>query len=105
MDNGHDAGVLPTSDPLHRFLADEVLARILGVMGGPPVFDVHQLDGGAIAFLYSDRRSGTRIVGKFYGNKWLYGSRSGHAQLRASLMRREFGKPPTGAGVGFGCAA
>ena len=90
MSNGHYAGVLPVGDPLHGFLAREVLGRVLGLPGPPPVFDVHQLDAGAVTFLYSERRTGARVVGKFYGNKWLYGSRDGHAELRASLMRREF---------------
>jgi tRNA A-37 threonylcarbamoyl transferase component Bud32 len=87
--SGRHVGVLPADDPLHRLLAEEVLAEA-PARGGRAVFDVYQLDGSGTVFRYADRHSSFGAVGKFYGSKWLHGRQSGEPDLRATLMRREF---------------
>lgn len=82
-------GVLPAGDPLHGFLRKDVLEGALGLEGCAPVFDVYALAEGSTLFRYVDRQTGADVVGKFYGNKWLYASQNGEPELRASLMWRE----------------
>lgn len=87
---GRYLGVLPPEDPLHGFLAREVLEGALGLAGCAPVFDVYALADFSTLFRYVDRQTGAGVVGKFYGNKWLHGRQDGEPELRAALMWREF---------------
>lgn len=100
--SGRYVGVLSSADPLHRFLAEEVLREALAENGdGESVFDVYQLDGSGTVFHYADRWSSVGVVGKFYGSKWLHGRQSGEHDLRASLMRREFENLRKARALGF----
>lgn len=87
---GRYLGVLSPEEPLHEFLARDVLRGTLGFEGCAPVFDVYALTDGSTLCRYVDRQTGADVVGKFYGSKWLYGSQNGEPELRASLMWREF---------------
>lgn len=99
--SGEYTGVLTADDPLHAFLADEVLGRVLGCAVADPVFDAYRLDPGRVVYRYIERTSGVEVVGKFYGRKWLFGSQEGEPELRAELMRREFAALKRARGLGF----
>ena len=99
--SGWHVGVLSADDPLHRFLAEEVLGETLAVDGSKAEFDVYQLDVSGTVFHYADRQSSVGVVGKFYGHKWLHGSQSGETDLRASLMQREFENLKKARALGF----
>jgi hypothetical protein len=88
--SGQYKGVLPPADPLYRFLADDILDRLLGFKCGRPVFDIYGLDTSSTIFRYFDRRTFAHLVVKSYGNKWLHGSQTGETELRAELMQNEF---------------
>ncbi len=59
-------GRLPASDPLYGYLRYDILP-LLGIDGGKPDFRVHRLPASHHVCLYEDRRSQTRIIGKFFG--------------------------------------
>jgi hypothetical protein len=99
--SGQYVGVLSDDDPLHRFLAGDILGETPTMNGAKAVFDVYQLDLSGTVFHYADRQSSFGVVGKFYGNKWLHGRQSGETELRASLMRREFENLKTVRALGF----
>lgn len=94
-------GVLPPEDPLHGFLARDVLQGALGLAGCAPVFDVYALADSSTVFRYVDRQTGADLVGKFYGNKWLHGRQDGHPELRTTLMWREFHNLEQARGLGL----
>jgi aminoglycoside phosphotransferase (APT) family kinase protein len=75
------AGTLAAADPLHALLAE--------LVPGADLFDVYRLNppDGSV-YLYVDRATGTRIVGKFYGPKWLRVDTI-DADLRSLLVHRE----------------
>jgi hypothetical protein len=87
---GEYLGLLPTTDPLYAFLAEEVLDQVLGFSRREPTFDVYRLDGSSTVFRYKERETHIDLVGKFYGNKWMRGSQTGERELRAHRMRCEF---------------
>jgi hypothetical protein len=101
--SGWHAGVLPAHDPLHAFLTEEVLGQVLGVDCSQSLFDVFHLDTSGIVYRYADRRTGANVVGKFYGNKWINGSRTGDRGLRALLVRREFENAARLRSLGLDC--
>lgn len=85
------AGVLSKDSPLYEFLVRQVMEKELGGYQAEPAFDIYALDDGPSVYLYADSRSESRIVCKFYGNKMLAGSRTGHDEVRAAFMHKEFG--------------
>lgn len=87
---GKYGGILPDNSPIYRFLAGEVLGRVLGFDGHRPVFDIFHLDNSMTALRYADRVTFVNVVGKFYGNKWIHGKQTGEPELRVELMHREF---------------
>lgn len=99
--SGEYAGVLAEDDPLHAFLADEVLNGVLGRGVDHPVFDAWRLDSGRVVYRYAERTTGVEVVGKFYGRKWIFGTQEGEPELRAELMRREFAALQRARGLGL----
>lgn len=59
-------GHLSRSDPLHGYLRHEILPQ-LGLHGAAPDFRVHRLRASNQVYLYKDRYTGTRLIGKFFG--------------------------------------
>lgn len=77
-------GHLSQSDPLYGYLRYDILTQ-LGVNGGVPDFVVHSLLSSNHVYLYEDRLSRTRLIGKFFGGI------SGRSPETAFLrMEREF---------------
>jgi hypothetical protein len=76
-------GHLPESDPLYAYLRWEILPQ-LGANGRRPDFRVHRIQASNRVFLYQERHSGTRMVGKFFASP----GRPDHVSCRR--MHREF---------------
>jgi hypothetical protein len=88
--NEHYIGILSEQEPLHHFLADQVMKEVLGYRNHRPVFEGFCLDNSSTIFRFADRRSFVNLVAKFYGNKWIDGRQTGDTDLRAEYMQREF---------------
>jgi hypothetical protein len=58
-------GHLSNTDPLYEYLRCDILPQ-LGVSGGSPDFRVHAIQASNHVYLYEDRRSRTRVIGKFF---------------------------------------
>ena len=61
----HYVGHLSRSDPLYGYLRHDILPQ-LGMDGVAPEFRVHRLRASNHVYLYEERHSGIRIVGKFF---------------------------------------
>jgi hypothetical protein len=61
----HYLGPLPPADPLHPYLQTVILPQF-GYAGGPVDWHVFRMHRVGNAFLYEERRSGIRVVGKFF---------------------------------------
>jgi Phosphotransferase enzyme family len=59
-------GRLPKNDPMYGYLRHDILSQ-LGVNGACPDFRVYRMPASNHVYLYEDRRSGTRVIGKFFG--------------------------------------
>jgi aminoglycoside phosphotransferase (APT) family kinase protein len=59
-------GHLGRSDPFYDYLRYTILPQ-LGTNSAKPDFRVYKIDASNHVYLYQDRRSNTRIIGKFYG--------------------------------------
>ena len=77
-------GHLPQSDPLYGYLRYDILPQI-GVNGISPNFRVYRIQASNHVYLYEDRRSQTRLIGKFFGD---VSDRSPQTAFRS--MEREF---------------
>jgi hypothetical protein len=77
-------GHLPQDDPLYGYLRYDILPQV-GMDGRPPDFRVYRIKASNRVYLYYDRRSGMRIIGKFFGGTW---GRSPEAAFYR--MEREF---------------
>ncbi|MFY9269401.1 MAG: phosphotransferase [Candidatus Manganitrophaceae bacterium] len=58
-------GRLPKSDPLYGYLRYDILPQ-LGFNGASPDFRVYRIPASNHVYLYEDRHSQTRIIGKFF---------------------------------------
>jgi len=77
-------GHLTRSDPFYDYLRYTILPQ-LGINGAKPDFKVYKIDASNHVYLYQDRRSKARVIGKFYGGI------SGQRQRSAlRCMEREF---------------
>jgi len=76
-------GHLPTSDPLYDYLRFDILPQ-LGISGTLPDFRVYQIQASNRVFLYKDRRTTTRIIGKYFA------SPGRPPELTCYRMEREF---------------
>ena len=78
-------GHLPKNDPLYQYLRYDMLPQV-GVSGTTPDFRVYSIvPASNHVYLYEDRRSGTRFIGKFFNG--VAGRSSESAFYR---MEREF---------------
>ena len=59
-------GHLPQNDPLYGYLRYDILPQI-GLNGISPDFRVYRIQASNHVYLYEDRRSQTRLIGKFFG--------------------------------------
>ena len=59
-------GHLDRSDPFYDYLRYTILPQ-LGINGAKPDFKVYKIDASNHVYLYHDRRSNVRVIGKFYG--------------------------------------
>jgi aminoglycoside phosphotransferase (APT) family kinase protein len=76
-------GHLPSSDPLYDYLRFDILPQ-LGVAGTLPDFRVYQIQASNRVFLYRDRRSNTRVIGKYFS------AADRPAEVSYHRMEREF---------------
>ena len=88
-------GHLPHNDPLHGYLRYDIFPQI-GVNGISPNFRVYRIQASNHVYLYEDRRSQTRLIGKFFGDVL---GRSPQAAFRC--MEREFNNLEYLRGIGF----
>lgn len=58
-------GRLPESDPLHGYLQHDIQPQITGASGSSN-YRVFGLNGSSDVYLYEDRRTGTKLIGKFF---------------------------------------
>ena len=58
-------GRLPEHDPLHRYLQHDIQPQINGATG-PSTYRVFRLNGSNDVYLYEDRKTGTKVIGKFF---------------------------------------
>lgn len=80
-------GDLPSHDPLHHYLQADILPQ-LGLYGVErPRFRVFRLEGSNEVYLYEERSSRARVVGKFFNGSEPRGS---HALSKEQCMQREF---------------
>jgi hypothetical protein len=59
-------GPLSQKDWLYGYLRNDILSQ-LGINSTAPDFRVYSLPASNHVYLYEDRRSGTRLIGKFFG--------------------------------------
>ncbi|MCX5905665.1 MAG: hypothetical protein NTY64_00330 [Deltaproteobacteria bacterium] len=88
-------GHLPQNDPLYAYLRYDILPQI-GVNGISPNFRVYRIQASNHVYLYEDRRSQTRLIGKFFGD---ISDRSPQNAFRC--MEREFNNLHYLRGIGF----
>jgi aminoglycoside phosphotransferase (APT) family kinase protein len=77
-------GHLPQGDPLYSYLRYDILPQV-GVSGAVPDFRVYRLRASNHVYLYRDRRTDTRLIGKFFG-----GVAERSAESSFQRMEREF---------------
>ena len=77
-------GHLSRNDPLYGYLCREILPQI-GFGGASPDFRVYRLVGSNHVYLYEDRHTGVRLVGKFFG-----GTSDRSPESAFHCMEREF---------------
>jgi hypothetical protein len=78
---------LPRRDPLYHYLQSEILP-LLGVRGvARPRFRVFRMDGSNEVYLYEEKSSHARVVGKFFQGDTRGGP---HARSKEHCMRKEF---------------
>jgi len=77
-------GHLPTDDPLHGYLRDAIQPQVNG-SSDRATYRVFRLNGSHDVYLYEDKYSGARIVGKFFLPR-----HGGDAEKAAQHLTREF---------------
>ena len=77
-------GRLPESDPLHGYLENDIRPQINDASGNAS-YRVFRLKGSNDVYLYEDRRTGAKVVGKFF-----LSSRKRNAEKAAAHLTREF---------------
>lgn len=87
-------GHLSSKDPLYGYLRYDILSR-MGV-NGTPDFRVYKLNATKKVYLYEDKHSHARVVGKFYGGD----SGRSHESARHDV-KREYNNLKTARGIGF----
>ncbi len=80
--NGRYVGYVAGHDPLYDFISGIIRDR-LGVHEPRPAFRVFRLSGSNEVYAYEEKRSGTKIICKFYG------SRFGRDRDKAEWMARQ----------------
>ena len=88
-------GHLPQNDPLYGYLRYDILPQ-MGVNGVSPDFRVYRIQASNHVYLYEDRRSQTRLIGKFFG-----GVSECSPQDAFRYMEREFNNLHYLRGLGF----
>ncbi len=88
-------GHLSRGDDFHAFLARDILP-LLGHSGADPEFRVFRLPGSNHVYLYEERRTGLRVIGKFFGRG---GTRPRDVACRR--MAREHGNLEHARSLGF----
>jgi aminoglycoside phosphotransferase (APT) family kinase protein len=68
-------GLLPGNDPLREYLQTAILPQ-LGYEDAPAEFDVFRMGERASVYLYAERRSGLRVIGKFFAGPYQPGTRA-----------------------------
>ena len=77
-------GHLSEHDPLHGYLQYDIQPQIRG-FSGCSKYRVFRLNGSNDVYLYEDRNTGTKLIGKFFLT-----SRKNDAAKAASRLTREF---------------
>ena len=77
-------GRLPEHDPLHRYLQHDIQPQINGATG-PSEYRVFRLNGSNDVYLYEDRKTDTKVIGKFF-----LSSGKKDAGKASSRLTREF---------------
>lgn len=88
-------GRLSESDPLHAYLQHEIQPQITGAAGNS-TYRVFGLNGSSDVYLYEDRRTGAKAIGKFFRT-----SRRTNAAKADSRLTREFNNLCTMRGYGL----
>jgi len=88
-------GTLSRTDPLYGYLCADILPQ-LGMAGGGRDFEVYKFLASNHVYLYEDRRSGTRLIGKFFDS---IDDRPGETAYRH--MEREYSNLQHLRGIGF----
>ena len=89
--NGTYIGRLPEHDPLHGYLQHDIQPQVCGVSPGSQ-YRVFRLNGSNDVYLYEDRNTGTKVIGKFF-----LSSRQKDAEKACVRLTREFDKSNQGA--------
>jgi aminoglycoside phosphotransferase (APT) family kinase protein len=79
-------GHLPSHDPLHHYLQYDILLQ-LGLNNHPTTFRVFRMDGSKEVYLYEEKHSNVRVIGKFYAGK---GHVTSHRAEKHRRMEQEF---------------
>lgn len=87
-------GHLSRKDPLYGYLRHDILPRM--EVHGTPDFRVHKINASRKVYLYKDKHSHARVVGKFFGDD----SHRSH-QSAYHTMKQEYHNLKTARGIGF----
>jgi hypothetical protein len=82
--NGSYVGYVAGHDPLHDFLTG-IMRDHLAVRESRPTFRVYRLSGSNEVYRYEEKRSGTKIICKFYGTRF-----GGDRDKAGSMARQEY---------------
>ena len=82
--NGFYLGRLAEGDPLQGYLQHDIQPQISGAAGNSH-YRVFRLNGSNDVYLYEDRDTGTKVIGKFF-----LSSRKTNAVKAVSRLTREF---------------
>lgn len=88
-------GHLPKSDPLYGYLRYDI-QPLLGAGSGDKTFRVFRLNGSNDVYLYEEKHSGTRVIGKFF-----LSARERNPETAHRRMSREYHHMEMMRGYGF----
>lgn len=88
-------GYLQTEDPLYDYLKYDIQPQLTGFCDAP-VYSVSRLNGSNAVYLYEERNTGAKIIGKYF-----YSEREKNRRIAAQHLEKEYERLETVRGFGF----
>ncbi|MGN1078881.1 MAG: phosphotransferase [Alphaproteobacteria bacterium] len=88
-------GYLQTEDPLYDYLKYDIQPQLTGFYDDP-AYCVYRLNGSNAVYLYEEKNTGAKIIGKYF-----YSEREKNRQTAAGHLEKEYDRLETMRGFGF----